>query len=263
MSPNRTATLRFQTFAPADAPALARRLRTLGATDIRTAGRTAPVRKMAWGKEGKAERRDMLLVNDNLTLCSIPAEAHQWTVNGRTPLEWAIERYRLRLDPDSGIQNDPNLWGAEHSDPAYIVSLLKKLVRVTVETVHLLRELSGPATATPADAAPAGDPASPTPAYWWRSGRRGVPVPRPQGGWTHLNVYGQYYRQIERGDKREEYRKADFHSYKARFTGPAGKALRSITFHNKDNPTQTMTWEVVSISREAGFFVIHLGKRID
>ena len=47
-TPDRTATLRFQTFAPADAPALARHLRALGATDIRTADRTAPARSR-WG----------------------------------------------------------------------------------------------------------------------------------------------------------------------------------------------------------------------
>ena len=47
-APDRTATLRFQTFAPADVPALARHLRSLGATDIRTADRSAPVRSR-WG----------------------------------------------------------------------------------------------------------------------------------------------------------------------------------------------------------------------
>ena len=47
-NPDRTATIHIQTFSPADALALARHLRSLGATDVRTAERTAPARSR-WG----------------------------------------------------------------------------------------------------------------------------------------------------------------------------------------------------------------------
>ena len=49
-----------------------------------------------------------LIINDHIRLTSIPAEAHQYEVNGRTPLEWLIDRYRITQDTHSGIINDPN-----------------------------------------------------------------------------------------------------------------------------------------------------------
>ena len=32
-------------------------------------------------------------INDHIRLAGIPAEAHGYQVNGRTPLEWSIDRY--------------------------------------------------------------------------------------------------------------------------------------------------------------------------
>ena len=36
--------------------------------------------------------------------------AHRYVVNGRTPLEWFIDRYKIKRDKESGILNDPNGW---------------------------------------------------------------------------------------------------------------------------------------------------------
>ena len=99
------------------------------------------VTKMTWAKDGKGVRKDMIVVNPTLTLAGIPKEAHEYTVNGRTPLEWLIERYQVTTNADSGIVNDPNRWGEEHGHPEYIVELAKRLVRVSVETVELVKEL--------------------------------------------------------------------------------------------------------------------------
>ena len=51
--------------------------------------------------------RTVLLVNEHVRLTGIPREAHAYVVNGRTPLEWFIDRYRLTQDKESGIVNDP------------------------------------------------------------------------------------------------------------------------------------------------------------
>lgn len=42
---------------------------------------------------------------------------------------------------NSGIVNDPNLWCDEHEEPRYIVDLLKRVVRVSVETVRIVKSL--------------------------------------------------------------------------------------------------------------------------
>ena len=44
-------------------------------------------------------------------------------------------------DNSSGIVNAPNDWGAEHCDPWYIVDLVKRITRVSVETVAIVKGL--------------------------------------------------------------------------------------------------------------------------
>jgi phosphate:Na+ symporter len=99
------------------------------------------VTKMAWAKDGKDVRKDMLVVNEHLMLAGIPAEAHQYVVNGRTPLEWLIDRYQIRTDADSGIVNDPNKWMVECGDERYIVDLILKVVTVSMETQKIIETL--------------------------------------------------------------------------------------------------------------------------
>jgi predicted helicase len=59
-------------------------------------------------------------------------------VNGKSALEWIMERYQISVDKDSGISNDPNEWSA---DPRYIVDLVKRIVRVSLETVKIVQSL--------------------------------------------------------------------------------------------------------------------------
>ena len=66
-----------------------------------------------------------------------PEEAHRYVLNGRTALEWLIERYRVKADKASGIVNDPNDWAG----PRYIVELVPRIVRVSVETVEIVESL--------------------------------------------------------------------------------------------------------------------------
>ena len=49
-----------------------------------------------------------------------------------------MERYQVTVHKDSGIRNDPNDWS---DDPRYIVDLLKRVVRVSVETARIVGSL--------------------------------------------------------------------------------------------------------------------------
>ena len=89
-------------------------------------------RKMRWGGTNKEPDRAVLHVTPAVTLRGIPEAAHHYVVNGRTPLEWAVDRLHIRHDKESGIVNDPNAWFADH--PAGLVSHLRRLVQVSVET---------------------------------------------------------------------------------------------------------------------------------
>jgi predicted helicase len=103
------------------------------------------VQKMAWVRKrvnGKlTEDKTALVYNSRLTLTGIPAEALEYVVNGKTAIEWVMERYQVTTDKDSGIVNDPNDWATEHKDPNYIFDLVKRVVRVSVETVRIVKAL--------------------------------------------------------------------------------------------------------------------------
>ena len=103
-----------------------------------------PVKKIKWAKKrnpstGKKENDyTTLIYNDNLTIRDIPAGAQRYVVNGRSPLDWIIDRYQVKTDGPSGITNDPN----DYSDnPRYIVDLIEKLVRVSMETMEIVDSL--------------------------------------------------------------------------------------------------------------------------
>ena len=57
---------------------------------------------------------------------------------GETP---GINQHQVTVDKESGIRNDPNDWAREHNQPRYIVDLLKRLVRVSMETIEIVRAL--------------------------------------------------------------------------------------------------------------------------
>ena len=93
--------------------------------------------KMRW-LPGKS----VLKVNDRLRLARIPPEAHEYVVNGRTPLEWFVDRYRITKDRRSGIVNDPNGWFED--DPLELIASFKRIVHVSVETVRIVTGLPSP-----------------------------------------------------------------------------------------------------------------------
>ena len=80
----------------------------------------------------------MIVYNGHLVLRDIPLEAYDYVVNGKSAIEWIIERYAISVDKASGIRNDPNDWS---EDPRYIVDLMKRVVRVSVESVKIIKSL--------------------------------------------------------------------------------------------------------------------------
>jgi predicted helicase len=79
-----------------------------------------------------------IIYNSIVTLSGIPPETYEYIVNGKPALDWIIERYQFTKDKDSGITNDPNEWS---DDPRYILDLVKRIVRVSLETVKIVNNL--------------------------------------------------------------------------------------------------------------------------
>ncbi|MBQ9693841.1 MAG: helicase, partial [Kiritimatiellae bacterium] len=93
------------------------------------------ITKMTFPKKDKTR----VLVNDTLLLEGIPLEAHDYVVNGRSPVEWVLDRYQIKTDKVSGITNNPNLWAPDN--PRYITDLIKRLVTLSLESQRLIATL--------------------------------------------------------------------------------------------------------------------------
>ena len=99
-------------------------------------------RKMRFPKLGRRDKDfTRLEYNDYVTLTGIPAEAQAYSISGRSPLEWIIDRYHVKTDKASGIVNDPNDFLREQGRPDAVVDLIKRLVTVSMRTQELLATL--------------------------------------------------------------------------------------------------------------------------
>lgn len=82
--------------------------------------------------------KSVIEYNHSIRIANIPPEAHRYVLNGRSPIEWIVERYQIRTDKTSGIRNDPNDWGIEHNNPRYILDLILSVATVSVKTMEII-----------------------------------------------------------------------------------------------------------------------------
>ena len=100
------------------------------------------VEKMRFGKiDSKTSDKSVIHYNNAITITDIPAEAYKYVVNGKSAIEWIMERYAITTDKKSGITNDPNDWAREHNDEKYILNLLLQVINISVQTVEIVRRL--------------------------------------------------------------------------------------------------------------------------
>lgn len=100
------------------------------------------VEKMRFGKkDSKMADKGVIYYNSGITIENIPPEAYDYVVNGKSAIEWIMERYAVTTNKDSGIMNDTNDWAAEHDDEKYIFNLLLRIITVSLETMKIVRSL--------------------------------------------------------------------------------------------------------------------------
>ncbi|MEI7696400.1 MAG: type ISP restriction/modification enzyme, partial [Chlorobium sp.] len=75
------------------------------------------VEKMRFPKKGQKET---IIYNSAITIQNIPAKAYDYTVNGKSAIEWIMERYQITTHKESNITNNPNDWAKEVGNPRYI-----------------------------------------------------------------------------------------------------------------------------------------------
>lgn len=96
------------------------------------------VEKMRFPRKGQ---RDTILFNSKITVSGIPEQAYEYVVNGKSAIEWIMERYQITVHKDSGIKNDPNDWSDEVGNPRYILDLLLSIINVSIQTVEIVKGL--------------------------------------------------------------------------------------------------------------------------
>ena len=85
--------------------------------------------------------RTTLIYNDFITIKNIPPRSFEYVINGRSPLEWIIDRYQVKTDSASGIVNNPNDWASEHDNPRYILDLILSSITVSLKTLDIVDSL--------------------------------------------------------------------------------------------------------------------------
>jgi predicted helicase len=115
---------------------------TVTGADVNTAnaGNNYRVEKMTFVTKGD---KSAIQYNPHIRVENIPLAAYDYVVNGKSAIEWIMERYQVKIDKDSQIKNDPNDWAAEHGQPRYILDLLLSVITVSLETVRVVEGLVG------------------------------------------------------------------------------------------------------------------------
>ncbi len=100
------------------------------------------VDKMRYGKKGKDKDLSTVHYNTHITVSGIPLEAYDYVVNGKSAIDWVMERQCVKTDKDSGITNDANDWAVETmGNPRYPLELLLRVITVSLETMKIVNAL--------------------------------------------------------------------------------------------------------------------------
>ena len=100
------------------------------------------VEKMKFGKKGKEKDKTTVFYNHRITIRKIPLQAYDYIVNGKSALDWVMERQCVKTDKASGIVNDANRYAIETmKDASYPLNLFLRMITVSLETVKIVKGL--------------------------------------------------------------------------------------------------------------------------
>ncbi|MCQ2876025.1 DEAD/DEAH box helicase [Helicobacter pylori] len=90
-------------------------------------------------KMKKDKKGDSIIYNHHITITKIPKKAFDYVVNGKSAIDWVIERYQKTTD-DKGslIENNPN----HYAGGKYVFELLCRVITLSVKSVDLIEKIS-------------------------------------------------------------------------------------------------------------------------
>ncbi len=88
--------------------------------------------------EKMTKKGDCILYNQNIAITKIPKKAFDYVVNGKSAIDWVIERYQKTTDKDSLIENNPN----DYAGGQYVFELLCRVIKLSEKSVDLIEKIS-------------------------------------------------------------------------------------------------------------------------
>lgn len=98
--------------------------------------------KFAKGNNGEKHDKSTVIYNHKITMTGIPLKAYDYIVNGKSALEWVMERQAVTTHKESGIVNDANDWAIETMHNArYPLELFCRVITVSLKTMKIVHSL--------------------------------------------------------------------------------------------------------------------------
>ncbi len=88
--------------------------------------------------ETMTKKGDRINYNKNIAITKIPKKAFEYVVNGKSAIDWVIERYQKTMDKDSLIENNPN----DYKGGKYVFELLCRVIKLSEKSVDLIEKIS-------------------------------------------------------------------------------------------------------------------------
>ncbi|GAA7601270.1 DEAD/DEAH box helicase family protein [Helicobacter pylori] len=88
--------------------------------------------------ETMTKKGDRIHYNNNIAITKIPKKAFDYVVNGKSAIDWVIERYKKTTDKDSKIKNNPN----DYAGGKYVFELLCRVIKLSEKSVDLIEKIS-------------------------------------------------------------------------------------------------------------------------
>ncbi|GAA9394580.1 DEAD/DEAH box helicase family protein [Helicobacter pylori] len=88
--------------------------------------------------ETMTKKGDRINYNNHIAITKIPKKAFDYVVNGKSAIDWVIERYKKTTDKESLIENNPN----DYKDGKYVFELLCRVIKLSEKSVDLIEKIS-------------------------------------------------------------------------------------------------------------------------
>ncbi|GAA7105561.1 hypothetical protein HpBGD24_01200 [Helicobacter pylori] len=89
--------------------------------------------------EKMTKKGDRIVYNNHITITKIPKKAFDYVVNGKSAIDWVIERYQKTTDEEKSlIENNPN----DYAGGKYVLELLCRVIKLSVKSVDLIEKIS-------------------------------------------------------------------------------------------------------------------------